>query len=418
MPDGDKAPTSRRQIIVTTSIALTGAVALFLLWYLLLRVPFSPAFTNINSNDALTITQELDRLKTPYELADDGATIMVPKNKVDEVRVNILGSDLPLKGAVGFELFNKTDMGLTEFAQKINYQRALQGELARTIMALDQIETARVHLSLPEDGVFEQDRRPAKASITIATKAGGEIDAAVVRGIQQLAAGAVPDLLVANVAILDARGQLLSAATQDVAPLVSTPEQERQLAYEQSLASKIEAAIRKEGVAIPLKVKVTALRSFNDQPQNNSAPVMDSQIDEGDPKNRSYALNVQLQIASMPGQSMQDTLLAAARDAITYNQSLGDVVALQINPMVGSLAAPPVTRVERRAPVEKAISAPALSSIPFWPICGILAMIGLIIIALRWRINTTAPLTDGEKQAFADRLKILLEDQKNDRQPA
>jgi flagellar M-ring protein FliF len=419
MADGDTAATSRRQILLIGSAALAGAILLFLLWYFLLRTPFAPAFTNINSNDALTITQELDRLKTPYKLADDGATIMVPEDKVDEVRVNVLGSDLPLKGAVGFELFNKTDMGLTEFAQKINYQRALQGELARTIMALDQIETARVHLSLPEEGIFEQDRRPAKASITVATKIGGDIDARAVRGIQQLVAAAVPDLQAANVAILDARGQLLSAELQDVAPVANTPEQERRLAYEQSLVSKIEDSVRSAGIAIPLKVKVTALRAFDEAADQNTVSLDGSEAGNAIGEKRNYALNVQLQIAAMPGSVVQDKILAAARDAITFDQSLGDVVALQINPMVSDWPDQPAPKAPRRDAGVQLPQASAFDTIPVWPIVAGLALLALIIIALRWRGNQAVPLNDGEKQAFADRLKTLLEDEKqNGRQSA
>lgn len=418
MADGDSANASRRQMMLIGGATLAGAIILFLLWYLLLRTPFAPAFTGINSTDALTITQELDRLKTPYELADDGKTILVPENKVDQVRVSILGGELPLKGAVGFELFNKNDMGLTEFAQKINYQRALQGELARTIMALDQIETARVHLSLPEEGIFEQDRRPAKASITVATKMGGEIDGNVVRGIQQLVAAAVPDLQVANVAILDARGQLLSPDMSEFTELAETPEQQRRQAYEQSVASKVEDAIRASGVAIPMKVKVTALRAFDTATE---AEVEGEAPGEGeDPALaagavRKDALNVQLQLAAMPGPTIQQKLLTTARTAIGYDQGLGDVVAIQLNPMIGDWQDPaaPVKSV-RRGEAEPKATASVFDAIPWVPILLVLLLAALLVWMLRYRQKADAPLSEGEKEAFADRLKSLLDKEMQD----
>jgi flagellar M-ring protein FliF len=413
MADGDSAATSRRQIMLIGTAALGGALLLFLLWYFLLRTPFAPAFTGINTTDALTITQELDRLKTPYELADDGTTILVPQDKVDEARVSILGSELPLKGAVGFELFNKTDMGLTEFAQKINYQRALQGELARTIMALDQIETARVHLSLPEEGIFEQDRRPAKASITVATKIGGTIDGNVVRGIQQLVAAAVPDLQAANVAVLDAGGRLLSPDVSTLAEVAETPEQQRRLEFERGLASKIEDAIRAAGVAIPLEVKVTALRDFAEEVDAG----LDAAAPEGDDalaaqaERRDNPVNVQLQLAAMPGRAIQDKLLTAARGAIDYDQSLGDVVSIQINPMVGDWSAGQTAQpVVRKGPAQEA-DASAFGSIPMWPIFLGLGLLALVVVVWLLRRRANAPLSVDEKQAFADRLKSLLEEE-------
>jgi flagellar M-ring protein FliF len=422
MAQGDNVAGQRRQIMLISGAALAGAVLLFLLWYFLLRTPFAPAFTGINSADALTITQELDRLKTPFELADDGTTILVPEDKVDEVRVNVLGSELPLKGAVGFELFNKSDMRLTEFAQKINYQRALQGELARTIMALDQIETARVHLSLPEEGIFEQDRRPAKASITLATKIGGQVDSNVVRGIQQLVAAAVPDLQAANVAILDASGQLLSPDLSDVAPLAETPGQQRRQAYEQEIATKVEDAIRASGIAIPLKVKVTALRAFDSEAEPEPANATETQADDPaaiDSLKRSDAVNVQLQLAAMPGASIQQKLLTTAREAMDYDRALGDVVAIQINPTVGDWQGDALSKsVPRAAPP----AAPVASALPLWLIWLGLAVLVVAILAialLLWRRSAARPLDDGEKEAFADRLKSLLDQEmRNDRQSA
>ena len=121
-------------------------------------------------------------------------------------RLKVISRELPLKGSVGFELFNNADLGLTEFAQKVNYQRALQGELSRTIMSLEEIESARVHLSMPESGLFRRNGAKARASIALMTKAGQELPPDTVRGIQRLVAAAVPELEAHEVTIVNPRG--------------------------------------------------------------------------------------------------------------------------------------------------------------------------------------------------------------------
>ena len=130
----------------TVSIALATAA---MGWWAL-RADYQVLFAELSPQDAAAMTAELERLKVPYRLADEGASILVEKEQVYAVRMKLMGKDLPLHGAVGFELFNNSDFGMTEFAQKINYQRALQGELTRTILSLAQVKDARVLLVLPE----------------------------------------------------------------------------------------------------------------------------------------------------------------------------------------------------------------------------------------------------------------------------
>lgn len=209
--DDERTRRSRRQLILIGAGAIALAMLIFLLWLLVLRTPMVPAFANLKAADASLIVEELKRQKVPYKLADDGSTILLPQDQVDSARIGILGGDLPLKGTVGFELFSKSDMGLTEFAQKINYQRALQGELARTLMSMSSVESARVHITLPETGVFQEEHRPAKASVTVTPKLGAVIDGRAVMGIQRLVASAVEDLDASNVVVLDAGGKQLSA---------------------------------------------------------------------------------------------------------------------------------------------------------------------------------------------------------------
>ncbi|MEQ1540702.1 MAG: flagellar basal-body MS-ring/collar protein FliF [Novosphingobium sp.] len=184
---------------------------LFALYWFVLRAVYVPVLVDLEPQDAVEIAKVLDDKKLTYRLEDQGQTIAVVSDQTDRARIELAGSELPAKGQIGFELFNQSDMGLTEFAQKINFQRALQGELARTILLLDGIQTVRVHLGLPERGLFRGEQDPAKASITLVLKPGKSVSAATVSGIQRLVAGAIPDLSPDAVAVLDGTGRLISA---------------------------------------------------------------------------------------------------------------------------------------------------------------------------------------------------------------
>jgi flagellar M-ring protein FliF len=397
---------ANRQVILIGLTALLGALLLFALWYIFLRTPYLPAFTNIKSNDAVTITAELDRLKTSYELADDGTTILVPENKVDAARIAILGGDLPLKGAVGFELFNKTDMGLTEFAQKINYQRALQGELARTIMALDEVESARVHLSLPESGIFDHDLRDAKASVTIATKLEIALEPTVVRGVQQLVASAVPDLQPANVAILDARGQLVSELA--VTMPAGTLAQQKQVELERLYADKVRETARSAGLAMPMTVAVTAFPSIVSPSQSDVAD-MTSESPRTEP------LRVLLTLGVEPSAGVRDRIFAAAQQAIGFDQTLGDVIEIRIDRGLGRPVAVPIPMPRALAP-DAPEAKPQFPNIPVWFLAAAVGVIFLLVLAVRFR-RTAKKMTVEERDDFSAKLKSLLANDLANAQP-
>lgn len=173
-------------------------------------------FADLSQQDAAAMVAELDRLKQPYELTQGGTAILVPPDAVARTRLKLVAKNLPAHGGVGFEIFNDTDYGMTEFAQKVNYQRALQGELTRTILALDEIQSARVHLALSEGGLFKRDDNHAKASVTLALKPGRTLEKDEVAGIQRLVAAAVPDMEPKDVTIVNSVGSALNASARQV----------------------------------------------------------------------------------------------------------------------------------------------------------------------------------------------------------
>ena len=167
-------------------------------------------FSNLSETDAAAIVTELKRTKTVYRLADGGTTIRVPADRVYETRLALMSSGVPLSGGVGFEIFDKQGLGATEQSQRVSYQRALQGELARTIGALDHVRQARVLLALPASSLFQRDRQQPRAAVSLIMQPGPPLEREQVAGIQRLVAASVAELDPAHVVVTDQRGVTLS----------------------------------------------------------------------------------------------------------------------------------------------------------------------------------------------------------------
>jgi flagellar M-ring protein FliF len=227
-------------------VAFILAVTLALGWWAW-HTDYEVLFSKLSAQDAAAMTRELDAMKVPYRLGDDGTTILVDRATVHQTRLKLMGKDLPLHGAVGFELFNNSDFGMTEFAQKVNYQRALQGELTRTILSLAEVESARVHLAFPDEGLFKREQSRAKASITLTLHEGRALRREQVRGIQRLVAAAVPGIETRDVTIVSEHGVALTQDGEDTAggatPASMRMDLKREI--EQYLAQKANALLDK-----------------------------------------------------------------------------------------------------------------------------------------------------------------------------
>jgi len=167
-------------------------------------------FTDLADTDASLIVQYLKENRVPYKLVKGGSAIMIPEESVYETRIDLAAKGLP-KGGVdkGFALFDETGFSTSEFVQKINYQRALQNELANTIMSLEEVDYARVHIAMPKESIFIEDEKPAKASIVVKPRAGQSIRQTQVQGIVYLVAKSVRGLDPENISIVDIRGRVL-----------------------------------------------------------------------------------------------------------------------------------------------------------------------------------------------------------------
>lgn len=225
-------------------LVLAGALALLLFSvmvaaYFALRPRYQVLFSDLRPQDATTIIAALDKQKVPYRIDEKSSAILVPEGDTRAMRLKLMSGDLRLQGAVGFELFNNSDLGLTDFAQKVNYQRALQGELARTIMTLDDIDLARVHLTLPESSIFRQNAARPKASVALFMRNGHVLEPDTVRGIQRLVAATVPELSPADVTIVDQKGDLANAKGNDLDDPKFALKQALEHHYEQKILAQI-----------------------------------------------------------------------------------------------------------------------------------------------------------------------------------
>jgi flagellar M-ring protein FliF len=222
------------------ALAGSGALVLVLLWVLVFfmnRVEYQTLYADLDPQEAQGIVQKLQDLKVPYELATDGRTIKVASDKLSEVRIQLASEGLPETGRIGFEIFDRTNFGLTNFQEQVNYQRALEGELARSIMTLSEIDAARVHLVLAKDSLFETADAQTKASVILKFKNGRSLSASAAQGIINVVASSVKGLTPEKVVLIDYRGKILSRNDAD-SPLTTQQLDARQK-IENELSNKI-----------------------------------------------------------------------------------------------------------------------------------------------------------------------------------
>jgi flagellar M-ring protein FliF len=174
-----------------------------------------PLFTNLAPEDAGAIVEKLRSSNVRYQVSDGGA-ILVPSDRVAELRLEMAAAGLPRSGRAGFELFDQSNLGVTDFAEQVNYRRALEGELERSVMALAEVERARVHVTFAKESLFADHRQPAKASVLVKLRPGARLSPPSVLAVQHLTASAVEGLAPAAVSVLDMSGNLLSRPSLDL----------------------------------------------------------------------------------------------------------------------------------------------------------------------------------------------------------
>lgn len=379
-----------RQMKLLALVFTALFVVLALGYYYFIRTEYAVLYSGLRPADASAIVAELDAKGVGYQLKDQGTTILVPKDDSDSVRLAIVRSDAPLKGSSGFELFNKSDMGLTDFAQKINYQRALQGELARTIMMMDGIENARVHLTIPERTLFRGNRSEPKAAVTLTLQRGKVVDEARVAGIQRLVAAAVPDLKLPDVVVLDELGRMISQSAGPEADL--PPEVAERNAVQEYYRAHIRRAVEAvlPGLGADARVLIVPTAAAADtgwEVSGAPAEPVKLQASARDPSVRNFQLRVSVNTPAPLNLEDQERVRSALVRAVGLKPESGD--SLQFGLKVAEaragvpIAAPVATSV---APdYRKDAEAPIFS----WTwLLALAAIAGLLLVAFGLRARS------------------------------
>jgi flagellar M-ring protein FliF len=245
--------------MVAVAIALIGFFA-----FLILRMSapqMTMLFSDLSLEDSSTIIKDLERQAIPFQLRNEGATILVPHDRVTRLRMKLAEGGLPKGGGVGYEIFDRSDtLGSTSFVQNVNHLRALEGELARTIRAIDRVQMARVHLVLPERQLFSRDRPEASASIVLRVR--GMLEPQQVRAIRHLIASAVNGLKPERVSVVDESGRLLADGARSDSAMGLTAD-ERQIAFERRLRDQVDAIVTSVVGPGRARVQLTADFDFN-----------------------------------------------------------------------------------------------------------------------------------------------------------
>jgi flagellar M-ring protein FliF len=237
---GFETLSSTKKISIIMVLVITIA-SLSLMVYFTAQVDYKILFSNLSAEDASNIVTKLNEKKVSYKLSAAGNAISVPADQVTQLRLELAASGLPQGGGVGFEIFDQKTLGATEFEQQLNYRRALQGELSRTINGLDEIQSSRVHIALPKDSLFTDQQKKPTASVTLRLKPGKSLKPAQIEGIVHLVSSSIEGMNPADVMVVDSKGNILSSKQNDTKLSKLTAQQ---IDYQRNLEKELSAQIQ------------------------------------------------------------------------------------------------------------------------------------------------------------------------------
>lgn len=233
----------RHRITIGAAIAIV-AVAVFGLTKWQRENDFKPLYTGMSAEDAGAVVAKLKESGVEFRVSDDGTTVSAPSSRQAELRLELASAGLPKTGRIGYELFDKANLGMTDFAEQVNYRRALEGELERSIRGISEVEQARVHITFPKDSVFLESRTPGKASVLLKLKNGARLAPQNIAGITHIVASAIEGLTPGAVSIMDVHGALLNRPKNPQDPADMTDEAiEYRNRVERDLLAKINATL-------------------------------------------------------------------------------------------------------------------------------------------------------------------------------
>ncbi|WP_052283527.1 flagellar basal-body MS-ring/collar protein FliF [Kluyvera genomosp. 1] len=291
-------------------VASAAAVAILVAMVLWAKTPdYRTLFSNLSDQDGGAIVTQLTQMNVPYRFADNGGALEVPADKVHELRLRLAQLGLPKGGTVGFELLDQEKFGISQFSEQVNYQRALEGELSRTIETLGPVKSARVHLAMPKPSLFVREQKAPSASITVNLEPGRALDEGQISAVVHLVSSAVAGLPPGNVTLVDQGGHLLTQSNTSARDL-----NDAQLKYTADVEARVQRRI--EAILGPIvgngnvHAQVTAQVNFDNKEQTDEqyrpngdttqAAIRSRQVSESDQSGSPYPGGVPGALSNTP----------------------------------------------------------------------------------------------------------------------
>ena len=291
-------------------VASAAAVAVLVAMVLWAKAPdYRTLFSNLSDQDGGAIVTQLTQMNVPYRFADNGGALEVPADKVHELRLRLAQLGLPKGGTVGFELLDQEKFGISQFSEQVNYQRALEGELSRTIETLGPVKSARVHLAMPKPSLFVREQKSPSASITVNLEPGRALDEGQISAVVHLVSSAVAGLPPGNVTLVDQGGHLLTQPNTSARDL-----NDAQLKYTADVEGRVQRRI--EAILGPIvgngnvHAQVTAQVNFDNKEQTDEqyrpngdatqAAIRSRQVSESDQSGSPYPGGVPGALSNTP----------------------------------------------------------------------------------------------------------------------
>jgi len=249
-------------VLIVAAAAVIAVMAVFWLWSQ--QPDYRVLFSNYSDKDGGAIVAALEKMNVPYKFSDSGTAILVPASQVHQARLKLAADGLPKGGNIGFELLENQKFGVSQFVEQVNFQRALEGELERSIQSIGAVEVARIHLAIPKASVFVRDQQKPTASVLLNLRAGRSLDAQQVGAVVHLVASSVPDLPAANVTVVDQNGNLLSDTSKKMGVNNLDPTQLKYIDdIQQSIVKRVESIITPIVGAKNVRAEATAEVDFS-----------------------------------------------------------------------------------------------------------------------------------------------------------
>lgn len=306
---GSVSQMGNKLLLIAGAAAVIAVMAVFWLWSQ--QPDYRVLFSNYTDKDGGAIVAALEKMNIPYKFSDSGTAILVPAAKVHQARLKLASDGLPKGGNIGFEILENQKFGVSQFVEQVNFQRALEGELERSIQSIGAVEMARIHLAIPKASVFVRDQQKPTASVLLNLRAGRSLDVQQIGAVVHLVASSVPDLPAANVTVVDQNGNLLSDTSKKMGANNLDPTQLKYIDdIQQSIVKRVESIItpivgaknvRAEASAeVDFSSLEQAAESYKPNQKPDDAAIRSSQSNESKTANGGAATGVPGALSNQP----------------------------------------------------------------------------------------------------------------------